>query len=151
MWKITSLVTSFMTSSTAFRIFPPSLVHSLNVFLQDVGSGKSVSCIVWENTLPSICILKRLLYSILYIIFPKLQAVGSWGDHSFAQNSWYESEWICKGRPGQRAPLGQMLIYLYFIDFIENLIDISNWNLRTGTLGFTAGKSRIGYVALECT
>ena len=38
-----------------------------------------------------------------------------------------------------------MLIYLYFIDFIENLIDISNWNLRTGTLGFTAGKSRIGY------
>ena len=38
--------------------------------------------------------------------------------------------------PGQRAPLGQMLIYLYFIDFIENLIDISNWNLRTGTLGF---------------
>ena len=40
-----------------------------------------------------------------------------------------------------------MLIYLYFIDFIENLIDISNWNLRTGTLGFTAGKSRIGYVA----
>ena len=27
--------------------FPPSLVHSLNVFLQDVGSGKSVSCIVW--------------------------------------------------------------------------------------------------------
>ena len=42
-------------------------------------------------------------------------------------------------------------IYLYFIDFIENLIDISNWNLRTGTLGFTAGKSRIGYVALECT
>ena len=26
-------------------------------------------------------------------------------------------------------------IYLYFIDFIENLIDISNWNLRTGTLG----------------
>ena len=39
-----------------------------------------------------------------------------------------------------------MLIYLYFIDFIENLIDISNWNLRTGTLGFTAGKSRIGYI-----
>ena len=39
-----------------------------------------------------------------------------------------------------------MLIYLYFIDFIENLIDISNWNLRTGTLGFTAGKSRIGPV-----
>ena len=23
----------------------------------------------------------------IYIIFPKLQAVGSWGDHSFAQNS----------------------------------------------------------------
>ena len=42
----------------------PSLVHSLNVFLQDVGSGKSVSCIVWENTLPSICILKRLPISI---------------------------------------------------------------------------------------
>ena len=35
-------------------------MHSLNVFLQDVGSQKSVSCIVWENTLPSICILKRL-------------------------------------------------------------------------------------------
>ena len=45
-------------------LFPPSLVHSLNVFLQDVGSGKSVSCIVWENTLPSICILKRLPISI---------------------------------------------------------------------------------------
>ena len=71
-------------------------------------------------------VLKEDVY--VFIIFPKLQAVGSWGDHSFAQNSWYESEWICKGRPGQRAPLGQMLIYLYFIDFIENLIDISNTN-----------------------
>ena len=60
-------LTHFKRSSTAFRIFPPSLMHSLNVFLQDVGSGKSVSCIVWENTLPSICILKRLLYSIYSI------------------------------------------------------------------------------------
>jgi hypothetical protein len=26
-------------------------------------------------------------YKTSDIIFPKLQAVGSWGDHSFAQNS----------------------------------------------------------------
>ena len=28
-------------------------------------------------------------------------------------------------------PLGQMLIYLYFIDFIKKLISNTNWNLRT--------------------
>ena len=31
-----------------------------------MGSEKSVSCIVRENTISSICILKRLLYNILY-------------------------------------------------------------------------------------
>ena len=67
-----------MTSSTAFRIFPPSLMHSLNVFLQDVGSGKSVSCIVWENTLPSICILKRLLYTIYTISRESVEKQGFW-------------------------------------------------------------------------
>ena len=57
-----------MTSSTAFKIFPPSLVHSLNVFLQDVGSGKSVSCIDWENTLPFNLHPKASPYIDLYIL-----------------------------------------------------------------------------------
>ena len=51
-------------------------MHSLNVFLQDVGSGKSVSCIVRENTIPSICILKRLPISI-YISDTKAELVLS--------------------------------------------------------------------------
>jgi len=55
---MTSLVTSFMTSYTCLRIFLHTLMHTLNVYLEDVWSEKSVSCMVWENTLPSFCILK---------------------------------------------------------------------------------------------
>ena len=55
-------------------------MHSLNFFLQDVGSGKSVSCIVWENTLPSICILKRLHISIyIYIYISVAKPYGRFG------------------------------------------------------------------------
>ena len=43
---------------------------------------------------PSDCLILRFLKPCCFkevaykkIIFPKLQAVGSWGDHSFAQNS----------------------------------------------------------------
>jgi len=51
-----------MTSQTTRRIFSHSLRHSLNVYLQNLGSGKLVSCMVWALTLPPFCSLKRLLY-----------------------------------------------------------------------------------------
>ena len=40
------------TSLTVLRIFKPSIIYNLDVVLS--WSGKSVSCIIWELTLPPI-------------------------------------------------------------------------------------------------
>ena len=53
-WKIASLVTSFMTSSTALRIFTPSLVHSPHVYLENLWSDKPLRCMVLSQIVPPI-------------------------------------------------------------------------------------------------
>ena len=61
--KITLLVTAFMTSSSALRIFLHSLIHRPNVYLQYLGSEKAVSCCVSyyyyshvSSYMPGICL-----------------------------------------------------------------------------------------------
>ena len=46
--KNTSLVTSFKTSLTVLRIFKPSLMQNLDVFILDAWPGKSVYFIFWS-------------------------------------------------------------------------------------------------------
>ena len=60
--KIVLLVTSFMTSSTALRIFLDSLMHSPNVYLEYMGSVKAVSCSVLSQIVPPFWFLNVSVY-----------------------------------------------------------------------------------------
>ena len=57
------------TSQTVLRIFKPSLMHILEVFRSDAWSGKSVSCILWELTLPQIRLVSVLVVVVFVVVY----------------------------------------------------------------------------------